>query len=324
VSARPVAVARRRISRPQLEIAQLRDYGIVVVLVVLFVVLSFASDVFLTQRNLLNILEQWAPVGAMAVGLTVVVLVAGFDLSIGAIFALAGVVAVSVAQTDPVLGMAAGLGAGLVLGLINGALATFGRMNDFVATLGTSIVFGGAAVAATGGTIQTVDDNGFGSLSNDFLGMSLSIWIVAIFAFVCSLLLTRTTFGRHIYAVGGNEEAARLAGVRVHRVRAAAYTIAGISAGVAAVLIASRSLSANANNGTTTAFSVWTAVLLGGNSMVGGRGSVWRSIVGVLLLALIGNGFNLLGIDPLYQQVVTGGILLIAVGVDAWVRKRGD
>lgn len=195
-------------------------------------------------------------------------------------------------------------------------------MNVFVATLGTSIVFSGLAQRVSNGNIETVGNPGFGFANNDVLGINVSILLFVLATIACAVFLRRTSFGRHTYGVGGNAEAARLAGVRVGAVRICAFTIAGLGAGLAAVVVASQSISANSQGYLGTQFDAWTAMLIGGNSLAGGEGVVWRTVIGVLILALINNGFNLLGVDPLYQQVITGVILLASIGLDALVRKR--
>jgi ribose transport system permease protein len=312
------------VRRPRLNWDSLRNYGPALAILVLFVTLSFSSNVFLHTTNLLNILEQWAPVGIMALGGTFVLIAGGFDLSIGAMYVLAAILAAKVMNaTNVPLGILAGLGVGAGLGLINGLLGTVGRMNVFVATLGTSIVYGGFATAITSGSIVVINKQGFGFLATDsFLGVNIAIWILLACGVLSAFLLARTVLGRGIFAVGGNIDAARLAGVRIHLTRIVAFTLSGLAGGIAGLLVASQSLSADANNYTTTAFNVWTALLIGGNSMLGGEGAVWRTLVGVALLALIGNGFDLLSLNPLYQQVVTGAILLGAIGLDAWGRYK--
>lgn len=302
---------------------RLRDFGVVFSLVILFVALSTMSPVFLSSNNLLNVLTQWAPIGIMALGGSAVLLTGGFDLSTGAIFVSSGVAATMVAESVSVpVGVLAGVGAGAALGAINGLLGTVGRMNVFVATLGSSIVFTGLATAVTGGTVQIVSDAGYGFAQNKPLGVSVGIWVFIVATVLIWALFRRTVLGRYLYATGGNREAARLAGVRTELVRFSAFTIAGASAGVAAVLLSSMSLSAGTSSGNAVAYSVWTAMLIGGNSMLGGEGAIWRTLAGVALLALIQNGFNLLGVEPLYQQMATGMILLLAIGMDAWGRSK--
>jgi ribose transport system permease protein len=319
------ASARGRVARlPQVGVA--RDYAILVSLAGLFVALAIASNAFLTTQNLLNILDQWSPVCFMALGGTLVIIAGGFDLSIGAIFAMAGIVAVEVTNAaNAPLGLIAAVLAGAGLGLCNGLLVTVLRMNVFVATIGSSIILSGVALVITGGGVVSSSNAGFEVFgTSQPFGVQLSIWVMLGAIAVTVLVLNRMTLGRYIRAVGGNIEAARLSGVRTELVRASTFVASGLGGGVAGAVVASRSISANANSFSGTEYDVWTALLLGGNSMYGGEGAIWRTLVGVAFLALIGNGFDLLNVNPLYQQIVTGGILLTAVALDMSIRGRRD
>jgi ribose transport system permease protein len=192
-------------------------------------------------------------------------------------------------------------------------------MNPFVATIGTSIMFAGLATVISGGSVIAVTDLDYAVLADKHLGVYTSIWLLVLIIASCSLLLNRTTFGRYVRAVGGNSDAAHLSGVRVKSIMAWAYVISGISAGVAALIVTSGSLSSSSS--TAVASSVWAAILLGGNSMYGGVGSAWRTVAGAALLALIQNGFTLLNVGPTYQEVATGGIFLLAVAIDSRFRR---
>lgn len=299
-----------------------RDYGIVVSFVVLFIVLTFKSNVFLTKLNLFNVLDQNASLGIMACGGTLVLIAGGFDLSVGSIFALSGVVAAEAAphmsSTEAlILGALSGLG----VGIVNGVITTVGRINAIVGTLAMSIVIQGVALVITNGLLINVAKPSFTTLGQGTvftLHYSVIVW--ALFAAVCGFLLSRTRYGRFIFASGGNAEAARLSGVRVNLVRGSAYAISGLSAGIAGVLVASRVATGEADVATFP-LAVIAGIVIGGTSILGGEGAIWRTILGILLLALIGNGFNLLGVNPIYQQILEGGIILAAVGVDAWARK---
>jgi ribose transport system permease protein len=301
-----------------------RDYGIVMSFVALFVTLTATSDVFLTQRNLLNVLDQSAAVGLMACGGTLVIIAGGFDLSVGAIFAITGVIAASMAKyVDPGFALVLGMLAGLVLGAVNGLLVTVGRVNPFMATLASSIIIRGIALVITGGFLVSVTNRSFSTLGRGVavLDVKWSIVIWLVFALACGFLLARTTFGRHVYAAGGNADAARLSGISVGVIRTITYAVSGMSAGLAGVIVTSRVSSSQADAGTGIELSVIAAIVIGGTSIMGGEGAIWRSVLGVLLLALIGNGFNLLGVNPIYQQILQGAIILMAVAVDAWARR---
>jgi ribose transport system permease protein len=303
---------------------EFRDYGILAAFLALFAALALASDKFLNGQNWVNILDQSAPIGLLAIGETICIIAGVFDLSVGASVSVSGVVACKVANSSsPWLGVAAGAATGLGLGLANGVLIHFTRINSFIGTLATSIVFGGVAIIVTGGLIQTVTDERFGVLGQEnALGLKYASWVFIGFAVAAALLLACTTFGRHVYAVGGNPEAARLSGIRVGLVRGACFALSGLAAGCAGVLLASRTQSAQANLGAGMELTAIAAAVVGGTSIMGGEGAVWRGVLGVLLLAIIGNGFNLLDISTTYQQIVQGGLIFIAVAADQLLRRR--
>lgn len=304
-------------------ITALRDYGIVVSFVVLFVVLCFASDAFLSTTNLLNILDQWSPTLIMAAAATLLFVAGGFDLSIGSVFGLAGVIAAVLADDIGVVwALLAGVGAGALCGWLNGVVSTVGRINPFITTLASMMMILGVAEIISGGNLISVATPDFATLgSGKLLGVAYTIWVAVAVIAVCTFLLSRTVYGRFVYATGGNPEAAWLSGVSVNRVRTIAFVISGAAAGIAGVLAASRVSTGQADaGGLDVAFDAITGVFLGGISMAGGEGAVWRAVLGVLLLALIGNGFNLLGVDATYQRIVQGTIILVAVGASSWAR----
>jgi ribose transport system permease protein len=301
-----------------------RDYGIVVAFVVLFVVLTFVSDVFLTSVNLLNVLEQSAPLGIIALALTMVLILGEFDLSPGATAALTGVLAASwVGALGVWPALLVAILCACLIGVVNGVLVAYFRINSFVCTLATSLIIAGTALAITKGFLKTVSDPTFTDLGlGEFLGVKYSIWLFALAAVVTGILLARTIFGRRLYAVGGNPEAARLSGISLGRVRVAAFAVSGLAAGIAGAIVASRTGQGEASDGLENALFAFAAVVVGGTSISGGRGSAWRTVLGVLFLAMITNGFNLVGIDPIYQQIVQGTIILAAVAADSWSRLR--
>ncbi|HET6509092.1 MAG TPA: ABC transporter permease [Baekduia sp.] len=305
--------------------ARLRDYGVLGTFLVLFIGLSVSADAFLTKDNLINILDQWAPVGIVGCAATLVIVAGGFDLSAGAVAAVAGIAGTKVAASGSTeLGILAGVGVGAALGVLNGVLVTAGRVNSFIGTLASSIVLRGVALTATGGALITVSDPSFTKLGlGRLLGVPYTVWILAAFFALTWFALSSTTFGRYVRAVGGNAEAARLSGVRVNLVRASAFVISGVAAGVAGMILASRGGTAQPDAATGLELTAIAAVVIGGTSIAGGRGAVWRTMVGLLILALIGNGFTLLGLDNTYQQIVQGAIIIGAVMLDAWLRRPG-
>jgi ribose transport system permease protein len=322
--AAPDVVPGPRPAGAGLQLGRVRDYGIVLSFIALFVTLSVSSDVFLTSSNLLNILDQQAAVLIIAAAGTLVLVSGGFDISVGAVYGLAGVVAAKVAvDVNPILGLFAGVGAGIAAGTLNGLLATKGRINSLIATLSTMFMMRGLAIVVTGGVLIVLpQESDFAFIGNaELLGVRYTIWIMVVLVALMAFLLARTVFGRYIYAAGGNAEAARLSGVNVDMVRAATFVISGFAAGLGGVLATSRVVTGQADAGLGLEFSVIAGIVVGGTSIAGGEGAVWRTVLGVLFIALIGNGFDLLGIDVIYQQIVQGAIIIVAVAVDAWSRR---
>ena len=301
-----------------------RAYGVLIIIVILMVVLSFLSDSFLTARNLLNILNQSTPLALIAVALTLVIIGGGFDLSTGAIF---GVAAVSAAWTavniDPVLAMFVGPAIGLCLGIVNGLIVTGANVHSFLATLATSLVYRGLAILITGGGLIPVRIEEFAWLGRGRIGMvNIAVIVLGLFTMLMILLLNFTTFGRRVFAVGGNEEAAILSGVRTNLIKIATFALTGLAAGLAGVVGVSRISMGQPQAGLGMELDAIAAVILGGTSIYGGAGAVWRSLAGVLLLSLIGNGFNILNANPFFKDLTTGLIIVVAVALSAGRVRR--
>jgi ribose transport system permease protein len=308
------------------DIAVVRDYGVVVAFIGLFITLSVSSSVFFTSENMKNLAFQTAPIGIMAVGGTLVFVAGGFDLSVGAVSAFSGIIA---AKTFVGTGVGlwgsliVGALAGLGCGIANGLLVTVGRVNAFIATLATAIIINGFAQVITKGNLVSVEGDRFTTLGLGSAGgiqYPVFVWIAV--AAVCGFLLWLTKFGRYVYAAGGNAEAARLAGVRVNVVRASTFAISGLCAGIAGVILVSEVSTAQWDANRGIEFDVITAIVLGGVSLLGGEGAVWRAVLGAFFLQTIGNGFNLLGTSTQWQYVIKGMILAAAVSLDAWARRR--
>lgn len=301
-----------------------RSVAILIPFLVLFVALSIGSRPFLTPVNLLNILDQQAATLMIAAAGTLVLISGGLDLSVGATYALAAVVAGTVTiESGPLVGILAALLVGVVVGAVNGVVSTVLRINSLIVTLAMSFIVAGIASLVTGGNLVVLfDRTDFAAVARtEFLEVRTSIWIMVVVVAVIGVLLARTTLGRYLYAAGGNAEAARLAGIRVNWVRIFAFTLSGTAAALGGIIDTSRVLSAQASAGTALTFTVLAGIVVGGTSILGGEGAVWRTVIGVLFIALVGNGFNLLGIDSLFQQITLGVILLLAVGIDAWSRS---
>jgi ribose transport system permease protein len=314
----------RRADRSRL----LRDYGIVISIAILIVLLSVSTDTFLTAGTLRNLVDQMAVVGIVACGATLCIISGVFDLSSSAMLAVSAITGVFVTQSFGVgVGFLAAIIVGGVLGLVNGLVVTGIGVHSFIATLASSIVFRGVAVLLTGGSIvypltNQMDPFRVLNFQVNPGGLTLASWTFIGVLAVTWFLLSRTIFGRELYAVGGNAEAARLSGISVARVRIIALVISGITASLAGLILASRGGSAQASMGSGLELTAIAATVVGGTSIMGGEGAIWRAGAGVLILQLFSNGFNLLGWDTTYQQVLTGALILIAVSVDQVLRRR--
>jgi ribose/xylose/arabinose/galactoside ABC-type transport system permease subunit len=307
--------------------ARLREHGAALALGILCVVFALSTETFATTDNLRVILENAAVPALIACGVTVGILAGQFDLSVGGTFGVAGVVGAVVAnEAGAVAAVAAAVLTGLGLGAVNGLLVARVGIQSFLVTLATGFVILGLGLVATGGTSSwSITD--YESLSpiaqETFAGVQVRCWVVlAIFVGIAAVL-TRTRAGRTVYAVGGNANAARIAGVRTRLVVFATFLVSGACAGLAGIIAAADTGVAQSNGGAGMEFSAITAVIVGGTSVMGGRGSVWRTLVGVLLLGVISNGFTLLYVDPLYNSLVQGAIILAAITLEARLRGRG-
>jgi ribose transport system permease protein len=299
-----------------------RDFGILVFLVGIFAALAISAPSFRTTGNLSNIVNQMSMQGIAACGATLTIVSGGFDLSQGSVYAFCAILAVLTTHTFGVLGafVIATL-AGLGLGAVNGAIIALGRVNSFIATLATSYVFLGFATVITKGNVATSSNPHFLVMNNTY-GLTVASWVFIVVAVVLGLLLAYTRFGRGLYAIGGNPEAARLSGINISFYRIVVFSLSGACAGLAGVIAASQAGSADSSIGSTLALLAIASSVVGGVSILGGQGAVWRAVVGALILELINNGFVLLNLNPVYEDVVFGVLVLLAVGMDQLLRRR--
>jgi ribose transport system permease protein len=301
--------------------AFVRKYAVLIIIVALMIYMSLISDAFLTPRNLLNILNQATPLALIAAALTLVIISGGFDLSTGAIFGVATVSAAWIAVNfDPVAGLVVAPIVGLALGMVNGVIITTLHVHSFLATLATSLVFRGIAILITGGFLIQARIPEFQWLGRERVianSVNVAVIVLVIFVAMMMFLLNRTTFGRRVYAVGGNEEAAILSGVRVGLVKIGCFALTGVASGLAAAIAVSRLGMGQPQAGEGMELEAIAAVILGGTSIYGGEGAVWRSVAGVLLLQLINNAFNILNVNPFYKDLTTGLIIVAAVAAAA-------
>jgi ribose/xylose/arabinose/galactoside ABC-type transport system permease subunit len=297
----------------------LARYGLMLALVVICVAMSVASPRFLTMGNLINVVRQISLNGILAVGVTYVLLTGGVDLSLGSVVALAGVVAACFAHPGqwplfvPVL---AGILAGTACGVVNGFVITRGRVPSFIVTLGMMTVARGLALVVSGGKPVSNLSRQFTSLGGDLFGFPIPILVLLAVAFVSWVFLARTRPGRYIYAVGGNEAAARASGIDVRAIKTFAYTVCGALAGLAGVVLASRITTGQPNAAIAYELDAIAAVVIGGTSLSGGVGGVGGTLLGALLMGVINNGLDLLNVSSYYQQIVKGMIIVGAVWLD--------
>jgi ribose/xylose/arabinose/galactoside ABC-type transport system permease subunit len=294
----------------------LQQQGALVMLVVVCVAGFIRYEAFLTPENLLNIVRQNSVIGLLALGMTFVILTSGIDLSVGALLAVAGVIAANLAERGLIIALVAAVAATTVLGLINGLVIAKARIQPFIVTLAMMIAARGLALAATGEQSVRIAGEDFTWLGRGLIGDFLPVPIlILIMAFAVGwLVLNHTRFGRNVFAVGDNDEAARLMGMNINRVTIAVYAFSGALAGLAGVILASRLGAGQPVAGTGYELDAIAAVVIGGTLLTGGQGSVVSTLLGVLLLGVIFNLFNLEGtISPWWQLVLRGVILLFVV-----------
>lgn len=304
--------------------ALLQKLGPLAALLVLCIGLAFAGPDFLTVGNLLNVMRQVSINAVIAFGMTLVILLGGIDLSVGSILAVSSVVIAELLRAGhgAVLATLVGILAGALLGTLNGLIVTKGRVAPFIATLGTMTALRGVALVLSNGSPITGFSSDFFSLVGDGYVAGLVpipvVWMLVLFA-IFWFVMRQTVFGRHIYATGGNAEAAGLSGVKTDQVQIWVYTLCGATAAMAGVILTSRLNSAQPTAGAGYELDAIAAVVLGGTSLSGGRGWIFGTLVGALLIGVLNNGLNLMGVSSFYQLVIKGGVILLAVLLD-----RGD
>lgn len=299
------------------------QYGVVWAFLVLLIVGSIAYPGLFALRNVQNILSQSAPLGIVSVAMTFVLISRGFDLSVASTFALGAVIFAN--RADPFGLWGAALTVFVVTflcGVINGFIITKLNVNPFVATLGSGSVFGGAAFLYSKSAPQVPDNFDFVILGTGrFLGWPISIWIMVAIFIVGAFVLSRTVYGRSLFSLGGNEEAARLSGIPVDLVRGSTYVLTGVCSGLGGMILASRLGVGQADMGGSLALDSIAVVVIGGTSLMGGEGAIWRTAIGLLIIATITNVFDSLAINNNVQLVVKGIIVIAAVALDIYARR---
>ncbi|MDQ5973966.1 MAG: transporter permease [Actinomycetota bacterium] len=310
-------------------IERIRNYGIVGVFGLLFVVLAFTSPSFLSLQNGANILDQSSVLLILAATTTVCIIAGIFDLSIAAVATASAIMTVNAINAVGLLGgVILGVLFGGLLGLITGVAITKTNVNSFIGTLAASFTYRGLGLILAAGGLVTIENEQSAQTLRDvmegkYLGLKGAVWIAIGFVILVGVVLAYTVWGKKVYAVGGNWQAARLAGIRSNRVLISCYVLSGIGAGVAGVIYAGR-YGTGATNAypDSYAFTAIAATVVGGVSIFGGSGAVWRGTLGILTFALIGNGLNLLGVDTTYQQTILGLLIFAAVAADQVFRRK--
>lgn len=307
--------------------ARLVDQIPALVLLALCAFSALLSDRFLSSANLTNVLLQAAVLAVITVGMTYVIIGGGFDLSVGSVVALAGCIAAEVMlQAGIAAGVAAGVVAGLAVGIVNGGVVACLGVSPFIATLATMVlvrgvvllITGGAPVVGEEGLPQALLDYGTGRL----FGVPLLVWTAFAAFVVFAWILHRTAYGTRVYATGGNREAAFLSGVPVNRISLSTYAVSGLTAGIAGVMLAARLQSGQPTAGEFYELNSIAAVVLGGAALQGGEGKLYKSMIGVLIMVVLANSLNLIGVDSYWQRVAIGVVIVAAAAADQLRRRR--
>ena len=301
-----------------------QNLGTILALIILMVFVSILNPAFLQSNNLLNLMRQLIINGFIALGMTFVILTGGIDLSVGSTLALTSAIFAGLLQNGMNTGLAIliALVLGLVLGLLNGILITKGKLAPFIVTLATMTIFRGLTLVYTDGRpiAGPRDDFAFKFLGKgQFLGIPFQVILFILAFLVLWMILNKTALGRKIYAVGGNEKASFISGINIDKVKIWVYVISSLMAVLSGLVLTSRLNSAQPTAGAAHEMDAIAAVVLGGTSMTGGSGSLTGTLIGILILGVLNNGLNLLGVSSFYQQIVKGIVILIAVLID---RKR--
>ncbi|MDR1901685.1 MAG: ABC transporter permease [Treponema sp.] len=304
--------------------------GLIVSLVLLVIIFSSVSRFFLTWDNISNMLLSIALLGITASGMTIVIICGGVDLSIGSNIALTGVIVGSILHGGQPqwVGILAGLGVGILIGILNGASISIFNITPLIATLASMIIVKGAAFLYSGGisfgiynTVPVFPDFGFWGRGNIF-NIPTPVILLFIVMAITFFILSKTVFGRELYAVGGNEEAAKVSGIKTTKIKALTYLISGGLGAFAGIILASRLTAGVPTAGTGYEMNAVAAVVLGGASLNGGKGKIENTLLAVLVLGVLSNGFVLMGFSTFLQDVARGIILLLSVGIDE-ARNRG-
>lgn len=307
------------------KMAESEHAALLLALLVLVVVMSFLSPYFFTQHNIMNVLRQVSLQAIVAIGITMIILSGEIDLSIGSSQGLVGVIALMVLNATDSLFMAflAAIALGVFIGLINGLLVTKGKINSLIGTLGMMTIIRGAAMVITSAKAVQTPLKSFKVIGTGYWGpFPIPVIITVMLALLFYFILHHTTFGRYIYAVGGNGEAAKLSGLPVGRIKLTSYVLCGALTALSAYILASRMNSGQPNAGVGFEMEVIGAVILGGISLTGGVGSLIGALIGILILGVLSNGLILLNVSSFWQDIARGAVIILAVYLDTYRRGK--
>jgi len=313
----------------------MRKYGIVVIFIAICIFMSIVSPAFRTMRNLTNVVRQVSIIGIISMGVTFCIITTGIDLSSGSVLAFVGVIVASLSQTKVVEGqpisivmpiffsILIALAFAALLGTITGSVHAYGKIPAFIATLGMMTVARGAALLyANGRPIGNLKETFTHIGSGSFIGIPIPIWIYALVGVVSYILLSKSKFGRYVFAIGGNEQAARICGINVEKTLVGVYAYAGFLSGIAGILLVSRTAAGNPTYGLSYELDAIASTVIGGTSLAGGSGSIPLCVIGALIIGVINNGMDLMGVNAYWQQIVKGLIIVAAVLLDARKQKK--
>lgn len=301
-------------------------YGILLVLLVMMITMSFLSEAFLTTQNLLNVVRQISFIGIVAMGVTMVIITTGIDLSSGSVIALVSVVSASFAHPGEFsifVPLLIGLCIGALAGFINGTITAKGKIPAFIATLGMMIAARGLALLYSDG--RPIPDLSSAFLfigKGEILGIPFPIIVFIIMGIISHLMLSKTKFGKYTYAIGGNEQAAKICGINVDRYKILIYTYAGLLAAIAGMMLTARISVGQPSMGNMFELDAIAAAVIGGTSLTGGVGTIGGTMIGALIIGVLNNGLDLLGVSSYWQQILKGIIIVSAVLIDARKHKK--
>ena len=296
-------------------------------LIVLCILMALISDNFFSMDNITNIARQVSINAIIASGLTFVILTGGIDLSVGAVMALSGtfLAGALIAGWNPILSIFVGLGVGALAGFINGFLVSYARMPAFIVTLAMMEIPRGIALLYTGGYPMSGLPKSFSIIGRgSVIGIQTPILIMFIVYILVYILLNHIPFGRYVYAIGGNEEAVRLSGIKVEKFKMLVYVISGLTASISGVVLTSRLMSGQPNSGVGFELDAIAAVILGGTDIAGGKGHIIGTLVGAMILGVLNNGLNLMGVSPYTQKVLKGAIIILAIYISSSRQKNSN